>query len=734
MLAAGVVFLTVLGMLVLKNKYRVPSAIQLSGNYEKPELIHYAWDSGSGFNEDEESLAWLGRYEDFERTVHRLRISLASAAAEAPPAGRIRVRGIFLDARPGEGAGRQYVSVLGGGRDVEPGRPVEMEALFGRLTLVLEKGVPPAELAVHVDGHIFPVRLGQGRATRIVQIRRFLPGAAVNRLDLPQLGLRGVRIEIPETEGKGPVSGLEYCASGPPVALAPTEPGGFEGTIDLDGQILQNSRFHGMLFAVQIVLALLAGWACFALFSAAARSPGGSLGATLTRAFRDGKHRAFWGFFLVSFAVYAAWLLGKWPGELNWDSFVMWRQTETLQLTHNHSFVYVLLLLLVKQVVDSPAGMVLLQAAFMSLLLAWIYAFALENGARKGWLLAFFGLTVASVPIAMTVIFVNTCSLFALLVSFWSFFLFRSGYLRSLGRPLSYSNTGLLALAVMFYALVAVRHHGLAYVLILPVMAWVLKTFRAPDFKKFLAYFALVFVGIHIVLAGALGIHGRTAYGPRLNALINPGVHPFNPPHGETGGEEDASVSGPDVRRGDDPTPADEERRHRVGTALNDLPRFLADKTYMFTEALGLSGGMAPYFQREREVGAIKMSRPLSARRLISRPILPELAERQQDLLRATSSFESLLKPRLLFWNTGIPLLLLALVFAWRGRLPHSAAASFFVLSQVLLLFPVLPAGCWRFLSFVYVFGFLVLPMAALELRRRAGGGQARIEPDRKDP
>lgn len=128
------------------------------------------------------------------------------------------------------------------------------------------------------------------------------------------------------------------------------------------------------------------------------------------------------------------------------------------------------------------------------------------------------------------------------------------------------------------------------------------------------------------------------------------------------------------------------------------------------------------------------MSRPLSARRLISRPVFPGLGERQQDLLRATSSFSSLFKPRLLFWNTGIPLLILALVFAWRGRLPHSAAASFFVLSQVLLLFAIMPAGRWRYLSFVYLFGALVLPMAALEIGRGRGRGKARLRPDREEP
>lgn len=306
LIAAGLVFLAVLGTLVLRNKYRLPSAVQLSGSYDQPVLIRYAWDSGSGFNGDEESLAWLGRYEDFEKTAHLLMISATPRGSEAPDEQRVRVRSIFLDARPGrpeKGAGQPYISILGGRGDVGPDRPVEMEAVFGHLTLVLEKGHPPVELAVQVDGHLFPVRLEQGRAIHVVQIRRFIPGAAENRLEPPQLKLRGVRIEIPKTEGWGTVSGLEYRASGPPAALAPSGPGGFEGTIDLDGRILRNFRFHSLLFAVQLVLALLAGWSCFRLLSAAARSPVGGLGALLKRAFRDGKRRAFWGFFLVSFAV-----------------------------------------------------------------------------------------------------------------------------------------------------------------------------------------------------------------------------------------------------------------------------------------------------------------------------------------------------------------------------------------------------------------------------------------------
>jgi hypothetical protein len=734
---AVMIFMVVLAVLFAKNKYRVPTAIQTTGHYSKPIFVNYFWDSGSGYNGDEETNGWLGKYQDFEEKTHSLEIGMTPSSTASPPSGKVQVLQILLNKKTGipDGKTQQDVNSLEQKIKISRGHAIKMEAIFTNFVLITENGSSAAELYIKVDAQVFNVTLARPRMISVIRVRKFIPGPAVNRLELPRLRLHGVRVDIFEHNSAGKIEKLEFLSNAPAIRLPLPKPEGYRRTISIDPKYLRNSKFHFLLFAVQVSLSFLAAWLWRELLLLIGRSQSHNIGAFLKWTFLAGQRWVFWGIFFFSFVFYSLWLLGQWPGEMNWDTFVMWGETQTLRLTNNHSFVYVLLLCLVKQLRDSPASMALLQIAFMSFLLARIFFFAFKNGAPKRWLVLVCILVITSVPLAVSTISVNTTTLFALLTAFWGFTLFRLAFLKKRGRPLIFSNKELCVLAVFFCLLVSIRHHALVYIIILPALAWTMKVFPLHSFKRFMAYFALVFLVLHLAVATVLGIPERTNYGPRLKAFKLPSIMQIIVHESEIKKAADVRPSITDTFRdefpGDISGPQKEWSKEKKETfwnfingVQNNLPLYLAYRVLVFAEALGLSDATVLYFMRGKEVETIKMSRPLSLRPLINRPILPAIANWQQTLLRETSSFKHLVKPRLIFWNTGIPLIILLLVLALYRRLPLSACASFLILSQLPFLFIALPSGQWRYLYFIYLFGIVVLPLVIIEFRWTATSRQ----------
>jgi hypothetical protein len=78
-----------------------------------------------------------------------------------------------------------------------------------------------------------------------------------------------------------------------------------------------------------------------------------------------------------------------------------------------------------------------------------------------------------------------------------------------------------------------------------------------------------------------------------------------------------------------------------------------------------------------------------------------------------------------LYWNSTPALLLLAGVAAARRRLPRSALFAGLFLVQVPLLFLATPSAYFKYVHFLYVAPFVLVPLVALEVRDRRAGAVA---------
>jgi hypothetical protein len=432
-IAAAAVFVGLLTLMVFNNKFRMASWIGIAGTYTEPIFVNYFWDSGSGYNRFEESNLWLGQYADFENKTHSLEIGLVSQAQKLDQSQNVLLKGILLSRQKSQ-VGKKKLKdfhVIGRNIELKVGNPVKTVAEFSRITLSFVNGNGPAEIYIKVDTQIYKSRLPEPRMIAVLSVKKFVPGPAVNRLELPRIKLYGLKILLQKNDPTCRIEHIAFQNNARRNGSFMTKLIGSGNTITLDEKLLPNSRFHFLLFAIQVMTALFLAWLFHEWLSFIDRLPSRNLGAIFKFVFVDDSRWVFWGIFLSSCVFYFVWLLGLWPGEMNSDTFVMWQQTLTLELNNKFSFVYILILCALKQFYDTPAVAALFQLIVMSFLLAWIFWFAFKQGVPKGCLFFLYLLTLTSVPIAISTIFLNTTTFFALLAAFWGFYLFRLGFLKN---------------------------------------------------------------------------------------------------------------------------------------------------------------------------------------------------------------------------------------------------------------------------------------------------------------
>jgi hypothetical protein len=251
----------------------------------------------------------------------------------------------------------------------------------------------------------------------------------------------------------------------------------------------------------QICFALLSAWLLIALLRLAAELGG------LRKCLLADQRPWFWLILVISLAVFSTWLAAFWPGVMSVDSLKVWRAALLPDVYLNdHPFLNVILYKYLRHLWDAYAIVPMTQVFLTALLISWFALWSYRQGVPLFLVLCWLLFVLCSVPVGIynTVLWKDIP--FALLVVFWACILIKLRLEKQQHR-LHWTGERLCTFLLLGLALGLVRHNGLIYFAVLPLLFLLLGL--AP-LKK-----ALVGLAVLLVLAGAgfavLHLSGRTA-------------------------------------------------------------------------------------------------------------------------------------------------------------------------------------------------------------------------------
>jgi len=481
-------FFVLLSFFVMTNGWYASSSLVLHGRAtgNAPDIT-VRWDSGEGFNAYEER--------HFQPTIHPLDaentceivISATGRKNGASQSNEIVCSAIVID-----GKRLNLASVSDSVSFSEQGLHFSGHDSL-RLTVPASKQISCTFLT---NPHTGIVSVGVNGVVAEHDLYMANEAAKHKRFDywlLQPDGSFTVAMDMPRYL----VRELEIAAVGvdQPVQLISAEIHGKGHFVDLlEGheQQLGTARFFNVLksmrtylnpgqFCQQIVFSLLTVW----LLAGVIRLYAGV--GSVRACFIAEKRYFFWLLFAGSLAVFGTWLAAFWPGVMSVDSLKVWRAAMLPDVYLNdHPLLNVFLYKYLYQLWNNPAVVPLVQVVLMALLVSWFFFWLYRQEIVLKVLLPCFLIVVCSVPVGVYNVMLWKDIPFALLVVFWACLLVQLYHKRCQGK-LQWSGQGVIALVLLGLALGLIRHNGVVYLIILPLMIIVL---RLVSLKK--ACFALL--------------------------------------------------------------------------------------------------------------------------------------------------------------------------------------------------------------------------------------------------
>jgi hypothetical protein len=741
-LVRGIVFLAVLGALTARDAHHVPSALVLEGQLERPWSGTLRWDSGGGFNDFELKPVSFPDSTPLPLAPHRLQIVRDGTKHDASGGAEVWVRGIELD----DGQARRALEVAAlstTGATVNSGGRIcltsdeatlRVDDTFSAATIQFDTHPYSGRARVLLDGQLYavidlyaPAEKASFTSVRFAQ--QFIPGPFAARIALPQAPLRGLRLDGVEAL---PLTSARVVSANADVSL-PTPGPVFTG---FDAK---TRTFHPGLLTMHVLLAMLLAWLAGLVAGV----------GDWRSVFVDDRRWVFWSMFATSTVVFSTWLLAWWPGMLTLDSLDSWLQVKRLEFTNWNPFVYTLYVLALTRLWDSPAVIVLVQVVATAALGASVFFFLHRQGLRFRWVAPFFAVFTLSLPVGVYNLMVWRDVPFCLLTVFWACLLFGLAVRRARGRTFepSWRVTLLLAGVLVFSS--TVRHNGLVSLFAVPLLLAGGRLVGVARAARLFGVSAALYVALVWGVGTVIGAHRNTDY--RLVSLslqLNSWAALLEPRNAVGGVSNDAFSDDPEadrrvlekfitreeLERAYNPltvttlvytsdnrlatltqADADAIRRLYVRRMLENFHIFLAERTYLFFATLGFRNwGYANnlpqrVFPKDGE----------SLYYLHDAPKVRWLRERQEALLEKTWRYEGLFKGAFLSWNAFVPLLVIVALFLLYKWLPMTALSCAFILTHALALFFTVISNDFRYVYFLQLFAYFVVPMAMLELTLR---------------
>lgn len=459
------------------------------------------------------------------------------------------------------------------------------------------------------------------------------------------------------------------------------------------------------------------------------------------------QHWLFSLIFVVCAAHYLTWVLGQWPGFPTGDTLNQIQQRIDLSFENLNPFVFTLLLNSVIELTTSLGFFTLAQAIATAALGAYGFA-ALKRDGCPGWVVVLFALLFAASPvIAIYNLQPWRDITFGLLVVWWMLFIFRRALRRQRGCPVFADNrTAIFGLGALLFLVSTVRYNGLVFLIVIPALLAFGKIMSRRAALA-VAAVALIWTAVFIgPVALVMGVHRNTDYNIMRFALSANTVigimrtDAYRTQSPEHDRQTVSAVADYDaLKRAYSPTSAlpllDVPRKVSLQSpqfeALQRLHRrlvfdnphiFLADRTYLFLSTIGFRtwGWASALWMPGRPERVLSDRFFDDASDLRRAPVTAMFGEWQSAVLASVWRGPGWLDGYVLYFSAFIPFCLMLAVFLLARWLPLTALASLVPASQVAAIYLTTFASDFRFVYFLYLYGFFALPMMFTEWRGKA--------------
>ena len=177
------------------------------------------------------------------------------------------------------------------------------------------------------------------------------------------------------------------------------------------------------------------------------------------------RNRTFLVFFLLSVSIYSLWWFAFFPGILSPDSNSQLKDANTFMLTDWHPYISTLLIWVLQKIWHAPAVVALFQIIWTSALFSWILAYSIRSGARKILIyLLFLGL-ITSIPISLYNITIWKDIPFSLIIIHLSFLL--ATFKRT---AVTWTSGHVVKMLILTILAIQLRHNGMIYLGLVPLI------------------------------------------------------------------------------------------------------------------------------------------------------------------------------------------------------------------------------------------------------------------------
>jgi hypothetical protein len=562
------------------------------------------------------------------------------------------------------------------------------------------------------------------------------------KLELPVSEIKSVRLELNEVPADFVVHSAHLIVEDHPYYLNPILD---EQTrsISFSDEVFQNNiRKNGYLLLAKLVTAAVLALLLIELYLLVIKKQ------VFTR-----PYRSFWALFLISLSVISIGSLSAWPAIIQTDSSSIWAQVKYFDFFSWFSHVYSFFVLCLTLLYDSPATLTVVQTVLLSVTLAVFYSYLLRKGLSKAIVYLFFCLTVTSMQVLFYPAFFVRDVIYSIVTVLIFVVLFILLLEKKTGKSIQLNawQISYLGAATAFAA--AIRAEGFYLIIAVPLL-YLLLLNRRQGMILFLSAM-ITFSALKGPLKSQLDVRDEPDY--TLTLLFEPLGEIISQPHRSPDREKERAIiekvinyeglaqhhvgleafwSDRYLKRGQY-TPEDIESLQELTVQLCILnPHiFIQNRARLFFTAIFAFSSnveVLPDFQFvPRSWDFVERDKYLLAfyDSAVRSPWIIKFQKWMFDFVKKTLERDDnndafLLSPRTYLWNAAFGLLVTLLVASQWYFFRVTAVVSALILLRMLILFLFQPMAHFKYFFDICLWGYMVIPMALLELHYRTVHGR----------
>ncbi len=745
------VFIILLSVFFLRNKYYLPAELVVETKASNTTEATLYWDTGAGFNKRESMSFIPTAVGEFKDEVHTVEITRLSEFNPSSDGSEVWIENIITN------NDENYdLSLL-----TEPDKAfinennklalqtasttIAFNKKFRNLDIVFYSHRWAGKVQVKIDGvqQLIDLYSPDTQAKKVAFNAGALPNSVEQKFQLPQVKIEALKITYPDNSVT--IQSISvHSADGKYPIEEPTES-------DIHSVVfshleLNTSKFSLLLFIVQLLLAFIITYVINLIWTYLSRNRQGSWREQFAVIFLKEQRLFFWITFICSIALFSLWLVGQWPGVMTVDSYhFTWREIKTLEFLDVTPWVYNIYVLMLTQIYDSPVIVPLFQIFATSLLSSLFFWYCYRNGSRK-WIVGLCCfLFVTSIPVGIYNITLWKDIPFNTIMLFWGFVVFYLYYSKKYqGKSISLTIDKIILLSVSLILLCKLRHNGIIFVVGIPLIIVLFRLLTKKNIYQFVAATISFFIIYSVVTpivsnvdsAQVSSFFSKTyRVGPLAAIVTSPDY--YSPSPVEDKQLIDKWMSQEELDRYYTPVSQADTAGYMVSkwqalsledakklddlfykSSIQNLHLYFSDRIAMFMGTMGFSSGV---FTITNELNNAEFDRsfwrPIEAYQYTRETKSETLKNLTDKLSSKHGIFVKGVPLSALIFNTLPALLVLLAALLLYKWVPVTALYSFLFLFNLPFLFIALSTAEWRYLYFLLLSAFFVLPLVSLERR-----------------